>query len=85
MEHFGIKKTKLHELLYWGRRMKGPHPLLGGLWPVFRVSHKCTRITQTAIDRHLRHMDRLEDDPMYAAQQKAKARPLEGVRYGVAA
>jgi hypothetical protein len=74
MAHLGLKRTKLHQLLQLGREFKGVHPLQGGLFPSFKVSHKVRRITASAIERHLAHMERLETEPLFLAQMKAKAR-----------
>lgn len=76
MTHLGIEKDKLHELLQLGRKHHGCHPLKGGLWEWFKVSHKCVRITQSAIAKHKAHMHRLETDAMFAAQMRARARML---------
>lgn len=76
MEFLGCGPTKLHELMQQGRRFRGVHPTKGGLFPIFRVSHKCIRIPQSAIDRHLAHMDRLVNDDLFAARMKAKEATL---------
>lgn len=76
MEHFGCGSTALHELMVLGRKFKGCHPLRGGLYPVFRVTHKNVRIPLGAIRRHLAHMERLATDTMFACEMKAKARGL---------
>ncbi len=78
MAHLGIKRTKLDELLALGRKHgRALHPLKGGLYPCFKVSHKVVRVTATAIEAHKRHMERLDGDEMFAAEMKAKARGLE--------
>ena len=77
MAHLGCQRTKLDELLALGRRFKGCHPLKGGLFPTFKVSHKNVRVTRTAIETHLAHMARLDSDAMFRAEMKAKARSLE--------
>lgn len=76
MAYLGCQRTKLDELLALGRRFKGHHPLKGGLFPTFKVSHKNVRVTEAAIAGHLRHMRRLGEDPRFAAEMKAKAREL---------
>jgi hypothetical protein len=76
MQHLGCKKSKLHELCALGRKFHGCHPIKGGLWPTFPVSHKNLRIPEGAIERHRNHMMRLRDDAMFAAQMKAAARRL---------
>jgi hypothetical protein len=77
MEHLGCKATTLWHLMQLGRKHHGPALLKGGLWPWFRPTHKNVRITRTAIERHKRHMERLQVDAMFAAEMKAKARGLE--------
>lgn len=77
MAHLGIKRRKLDELLSLGRTFgRALHPTKGGLHPCFRVSHKNVRVTATAIEAHKRHMERLDVDAMFAAEQKARARAL---------
>lgn len=76
MARLGCEKSKLHDLVTLGRKFRGCHPLKGGLWPTIPVSHKNLRITAGAIDRHEKHMMRLRDDAMFAAQMKAAARGL---------
>jgi hypothetical protein len=82
MIHLGIGRTMLHELIFLGRRHKGCHPLKGGLWPTFKVSHRNRRISDAALRAHLAHMERLESDPMFAAEMGAKARAMARVNYG---
>lgn len=76
MIHLGICKTKLHELLKLGKKFCGCHPLKGGLFPTYKVSHRNRRIPIGAIERHLAHMACLESDAMFAAQMGAAARQL---------
>lgn len=75
MAFFGIRATALWRLMQDGLHHKGPHGLRGGLWPWFRPTHKCVRITKTAIDRHVEHMQRIESDPMFRAQQSTVTEP----------
>lgn len=77
MAYLGIQKSKLGELVQLGRRFHGVHPTKGGLWPVFRPSHKVVRIPQSAIERHLEHMERMRSDPLYSAQQRARLNDQE--------
>jgi hypothetical protein len=70
----GIGETELHKLLNLGRKFKGLHPLKGGLYPTFKLSHKNRRVPVGAIARHLNHKLRLEMDAGFAAQMRAKAR-----------
>jgi hypothetical protein len=59
-EHFGCSEWQVHQLITLGRLHKQRlHPTRGGLYPTFRVSHKCRRIPRSAIERHKRHMDSL--------------------------
>lgn len=81
-EHLGIGETALHELLYLGKRCKGVHPLKGGLFPTFKLSHKKRRVPASAIERHKAHMLRLEIDDQFRAEMKAKARGLALNPYG---
>lgn len=76
MEHLGIKKTKLHELMTLGSKFKGCHPLKGGLWPWYPITHKNVRIEERAIERHREHMLKLHQDDLFAAQMKAAADKL---------
>jgi hypothetical protein len=76
MAHLGIQKSKLHELMTLGRRFRGVHPLRGGLWPWYRVTHKNVRLEEAAITRHLEHVQRLACDPIYAARMAAAAAKL---------
>jgi hypothetical protein len=76
MAHLGCKATQLWLLMKLGRQAHGRHPLKGGLWPWFRPSHKCVRITASAIESHKRHMERLDTDAAYAAEMRVKARDL---------
>lgn len=76
MAFFGLGERKVRYLLALGRKFEGCHPMKGGLWPTFKASHKNVRILDTAIRRHLDHLERLRTDAMYAAQMKAKAREL---------
>lgn len=76
MHHLGVAKTKLHELLKLGEKFQGCHPLKGGLYPTFKVSHKNRRITAGAIARHKEHMARLATDAIFRAQMRVRARML---------
>lgn len=76
MEHLGIQKTKLHELMTLGAKFKGCHPLKGGLWPWYPITHKNVRIEVRAIERHREHMARLVADDVFANQMKAAAAKL---------
>lgn len=60
--HFGCSRWQVNELVQLGRRMgRELHPRRGGLWPTFRVSHKCRRIPLSAIERHKTHMARVQE------------------------
>lgn len=72
-ERLGCGITRMHELINLGLRHQGLHPTLGGLWPTFKLSHKCRRVPLGAIVRHEEHMLRLEVDGMWAAAQRCKA------------
>ncbi len=74
--HFGIGKTKLHELLALGRKFKGCHPLRGGLYPTFLVTPRSRRIPLGAIEQHKAHLQRLESDAIFRAQMRVQARML---------
>lgn len=61
--HLGIGRTSVAALVKLGKTYKAKlHPTRGGLWPTFKVSHKVRRVPLSAIDRHKRHMARLEGD-----------------------
>lgn len=75
-EMLGVGDTTLHALLNLGRKYKGLHPLKGGLWPSYKLSHKKRRVPESALARHIQHMFRLENEPMFAAEMRAKARGL---------
>ena len=77
MAHLGCKATQLWTLMQLGKHFRGCHPLKGGLWPWFRVSHKCVRITRSAIEGHKRHLQRLAEDDMFAAAMRARANELK--------
>lgn len=51
-EHFGCDISQVDRLIRMGRRK----PYRGGLWPTFKVSHKCRRIPLSAIERHKQFM-----------------------------
>lgn len=55
----GCGGTRLKELLKLGREY-GPklHPTKGGLWPTYKLSHKCRMVPASAIERHTRHQAR---------------------------
>ncbi len=74
--HLGIGKTKLHELLAFGRKFKGCHPLRGGLHPTFLATPRSRRIPLGAIERHKAHLQRLETDAIFRAQMRVQARML---------
>lgn len=80
MAHLGVQKSKLWDLCELGRRHRGCHPTKGGIYPVFRVSHCVLRIPAGAIERHKSHMMRLQEDEMFCAQMRARARELDGQR-----
>lgn len=57
--YLGIGPTMVAKLIGLGvRHGEALHPRCGGLWPTFKVSHKCRRIPRSAIERHLAHMAR---------------------------
>ena len=58
-EHLGVTTRHIRQLIALGAAYGAAlHPTRGGLWPAYRVSHKCRRIPKAAIDRHLAHMER---------------------------
>ncbi len=77
MQHLGIGRTKLHELIELGRIFSGVHPLRGGLFPTFLATTRSRRIPVGALDRHKAHLARLESDAMFRAEMRAKARGLQ--------
>ena len=63
MHLLGCGTTRLHELITLGREY-GPrlHPRKGGLWPTYKLSHKCRLIPASAIARHTQHMARVHGE-----------------------
>lgn len=58
--HLGVSTRHVRQLIALGAAHgEALHPTRGGLWPAYRVSHKCRRIPLVAIDRHLAHMERV--------------------------
>jgi hypothetical protein len=56
--HFGCGLWQVSQLVRLGQKYgERLHPSRGGLWPTFKVSHKCRRVPISAIERHKRHMD----------------------------
>ena len=78
----GIGETELCRLIWLGKKFRGLHPTQGGLYPTYKLSHKNRRITIEAIHAHMEHKRRLEEDPKWAAQMKAKARTVDNTPYG---
>jgi hypothetical protein len=61
-EHFGCGVWQVQQLVALGIRYgRKLHPTRGGLYPTFKVSHKCRRIPESAIERHKRHMAKVHD------------------------
>jgi hypothetical protein len=57
--HWGCGKRAVTKLVELGRTYGARlHPERGGLWPTFKPTHKSRRIPLSAIERHLRHMDK---------------------------
>ena len=77
----GVGETELCALLWLGRKFRGLHPLRGGLWPTFKLSHKNRRVPASAIARHMQHKLRLEMDDKFAAEMRAKARTVDNTPY----
>ena len=77
----GVSKMELHSLLYLGRKFSGPHPTKGGIFPSYKLSHKNRRVPAGAIMRHMQHMLRLEMDPKFKAEMRAKARTVDNTPY----
>jgi hypothetical protein len=80
--HMGIGETQLHALIFLGKKFCGLHPLKGGIYPTFKLSHKNRRIPISAIQQHEQHKLRLEMDAKFAAEMQAKARTVDNARYG---
>jgi hypothetical protein len=58
--HLGLEHTAVQELINFGIKYgKALHPQRGGLYPTFKGA-KLRRIPLSAIERHKRHMARLE-------------------------
>jgi len=52
-EHFGCSGWQVSQLVRLGLRYGAAlHPTRGGLFPTFKVSHRCRRISLSAIARH---------------------------------
>jgi hypothetical protein len=63
MQLLGCGPTRLHELLKLGREYGARlHPSKGGLWPTYKLSHKCRLVPASAIERHTRHMARVHGE-----------------------
>lgn len=61
-DFLGIKATAMVDLVSFGRKYGAKlHPTRGGLWPTFIGAQK-RRVTVSAIERHLRHMARLNGE-----------------------
>jgi len=80
--HLGIGHNAVSELIQFGRKY-GPklHPTRGGLYPTFKGA-KHRRIPLSALDRHKRHMARINGDPELPATVLIEVRqlqPLEAV------
>ena len=59
-DHLGISHTAMQELIAFGVKYgKSLHPTRGGLYPTYKGA-KLRRIPLSAIDRHKRHMARLD-------------------------
>jgi hypothetical protein len=66
--HFGMQRRAVDELVALGREYgEDLHPAKGGLWPTYKISHKCRRIPASAIRRHLEHMAALDGTRLPAA------------------
>lgn len=64
-KHLGCGRTTVSDLVKLGKTYKEKlHPMRGGLWPTFKVSHKNRRVPLSAIDRHKRHMAKLAGEPL---------------------
>jgi uncharacterized ferritin-like protein (DUF455 family) len=58
-DHWDLGKRAITKLVKLGRDYGARlHPVHGGLWPTFKPTHKSRRIPLSAIERHLRHMDK---------------------------
>jgi transposase len=69
-EHFGCGIVQVYRLIGYGRKYRSRlHPTRGGLWPTFKVSHKCRRIPLSAIERHKRRMAQLEGSVVVDVQE----------------
>ena len=56
-EHFGCSAWQVSQLVHLGLVYGAAlHPTRGGLWPTFKVSHRCRRIAISAIERHKARM-----------------------------
>ena len=80
----GIGATLCAELIFWGAKLRGVHPLRGGFWPVYKVSAKARRIPRAALRAHLDHVERVGADAGFRAAMRARlaALGLAGARYG---
>jgi len=59
-KHLGLGATAVQELVNYGLKYKAHlHPTRGGLYPTFKGA-KLRRIPLSAIERHKRHMARLD-------------------------
>lgn len=73
--HLGCGRWQVNEFLKHGARYgRALHPWRGGIFGSFKVSHKCRRITVTAIEAHKRHLARLGTDLTFVVQQLERAR-----------
>jgi hypothetical protein len=60
--HLGVGATATAELIALGKQFgRELHPTRGGLWPTF-LSGKHRRIPLSAIDRHKRHIARINGE-----------------------